>query len=508
METLNLQLIPVREISAPFEAPEFRLVLQNPNRADIRIRSDWYAGARIGIFHPGGERTVLMPFGEQGVARAGLDDEILSRSERERRFTLRGAASPGLYVLAAKLASDVPMHASCKWFLEALQPLGLAVSRAGGEPGEWAWVLSPGMKQGTLFQIPIGLCDVAEPAPVRAGTPERTAVVDAAAHGLVACALPESGGRREHQRVAWLSGSNVLHVGVTAVLFDGVEVSLPGPPRRILAPVLVKEDGACDVFVLSGDGLAIWVYRGPPAVPRKVPPSPSLGPMDEGQPEDLDTLPPDEDEEDSEPAFLPGADVPAPELTSTIPLTSAATSGAVTGGPGYSTLALASDAGEAIELLHQVLDGSLQPAARNHARIERASLIAGCDPWIAVDDRGITRVAVLFHEREAESHAVGMAKLAFDRDAEPVWIEGVGRQRAGLLRVAPVDGALAGTGADGWPLAWCVRTADGELVGSLGGAAHSRRITDRAVRPMVLLTTPERMAVAMESDDGIRFVGV
>src|SRR5437868_7418401 len=147
MEKLNLELLPVRAVSAPFEAPEFRLVLQNPNSADIRIRSDWYAGARIVIFQPNAKRTMLTPFGKQGVARVALDDEILSRSDRERRFTLAGALLPGTYVLMAKLASDIPMHASATWFLEAPQPLSLAISSVGGLMSNRAWILSPGTKQ-------------------------------------------------------------------------------------------------------------------------------------------------------------------------------------------------------------------------------------------------------------------------------------------------------------------------------------------------------------------------
>ena len=290
------------------------------------------------------------------------------------------------------------------------------------------------------------------------GSPGRESVEEAAARGLVACALPSFEREREHQRVAWLCGQN-LTVGTTAVLFDKASVRLPDAASRILSPLLVKEDGTCDIFVLSEDGLAIWVFRGGAAVPHV--------------------------EEADGPPFIPGADVPIPELTGTISLSFPFTAGAVAAGANYSALVMAADASGCIEVLHQTLDYSAQPCVGNRARIEKASLIPGCQPWIAVDEAGRTRVAVLFYEPGPEIH-VGLAKLVFDDDGEPVWVEAVGRQRLGVLRDVPLDGALAAGGETGWPLAWCVRTAGGELVGSIEGSApRSRKIIEKPMQPFV-----------------------
>ena len=150
-ESLNLQLVPVCAVSSWLEEPEFLLVLQNPNEYDVPIPNDWYAGARIGIFHPDGERTMILPFGE-APDPAAPPDEILERSDRERRFTLRSAVLPGLYVIMAKLAFGTALQATTTLFLEAPRPLSIAVSSVGGLLGQRAWILASGVKQSTLFQ--------------------------------------------------------------------------------------------------------------------------------------------------------------------------------------------------------------------------------------------------------------------------------------------------------------------------------------------------------------------
>jgi hypothetical protein len=507
MEPLNLQMRPVQAVSTALEASEFRLVLQNPNAADVPIPADWFAGLRIGIFHPDGERTMVAPFGSNTVPDATSNDEILGNSERERRFTLPGAALPGLYVLLANLTVGQAMHAAAKWYLEAPQPLSLAINSAGGALGERAWILSPGDKQTTLFQTSIGWCDVSEPSPVRTGHPGRLALLDRAAHGLVACDLPAFSPERQFQRVAWLSGADTLHVGSTAVLFDSSSIALPGPARRILAPLLVSEDGACDVIVLSADGRTVWAYRCAPAFARQAPPvqPPPQAGETEAEPEDWETAPVADDAEDGAAPFTPGADVPVPELVATIPLEIAASAGAVSAGANGSGLVLAADAGESIEVWLYLQDDELRPKVRSRVRIQNANLISGCDPWIELDEYGLTRVAFLFQE----PGGVGLAKLAFDANAEAVWVPGVARQRVAPLAAAPSEGALAATGDSEWSLAWCVRTAENELVGSLpGGGLRRKKLTATPVHPLLLLATPDRMAVATDSGEGIAFVSV
>jgi hypothetical protein len=507
MPTLTLAIKPMRAISTGFEAPEFRLVLRNPGDTDIPIPRGWFAGARLETLHPDGRRSVLMPFGEESNSGVAPGDEIFSRSDREQRFTLADAALPGAYELRARLAFDPELEAETDWFLEAPRPVSLAVPSVAGVSGGHAWILVPGEKQATLLDAPIAWCDVAESRPMRAGSPGRVAVADPSARGLVASALQGSLNAVERERVAWLSAEGRLEVGVTAVLFDSVGVALPGAPRRILGPLLVDEGGRCAAFVLSGDDRTVWAFRGDAAVAREAPPAPPEMPLDFDVPDDLDAPAPFDDEEDEEPSFVPRADVPPPSLAAAISLPFAATHGAAAAGPDFSGLLLAGMEGDSIEVLYVALDERLGPRARGLARIPGARLMPGCDPLIEVDDEGLARVAVLFHEPGNE--AVGLAKLAFDDAGQLVWREGVGRQRLAILGSPPVDGALAVADSEDWSLAWCVRTEAAELVGCrVGAAPRTRLVRESLVEPLFLLASADRLAVATESVEGISFEDV
>jgi hypothetical protein len=169
---------------------------------------------------------------------------------------------------------------------------------------------------------------------------------------------------------------------------------------------------------------------------------------------------------------------------------------------------VAADGTGSIDLQYVLLDASLAKLAANRSRVDRAGLIPGCNPWVEVGPQGRTRAALLFHEPDPRSPAVGLAKLAFD-GPELVWCEGVGRQQVGMLDSPPLDGALVGTGEEGWRLAWCVRTAGEKLVGARAGRpSRSHAIKQPLVRPLVLLAAAERLAVGAESGEGLAFVSL
>jgi hypothetical protein len=342
------------------------------------------------------------------------------------------------------------------------------------------WTLVRGEKRAALYRGRLSIAEESARERIATSGMEHVADVGRLARGLVGMEFPSDPLPPRHRWVAWLEG-DVFHAGVPFALFNSTSVELPGRLGRILPNLVSEADADATACVLSEAGDVLWVVR--LRAPEEV-------------------TPPAVEHDDYFPDPRDYVRVPAPEVSS-IPLPTACTHGAVARWRGITAVALLQRSREALDVHYGVAQKN--SVLWGVARIDDAEPMTGADPVIALDDRGIGRVAVLFQS----GRSLAVATLAFDRESKPIWSSGIRRELYGSIDQSS-RGAISlqlDQAAGRWVTSWAVEQDDGSVLfpDGKGGFRTAQRNGYPLVRP-ALAVWPERSGIGYQSEEGqLRF---
>lgn len=501
----NLWLDAARAVRSPEEPTEVVLILGNPSDRPLLTplpAEGWWHLARLHLTGPDGTMSEI---GFPPVnSEAAMNQEplvIFEGAEIETSFSLDGRApvrAPGDYLLVGVVETpDGPWEiTSAHWYAEGAQTTEVALPSCRGRTEIHAttcWTLFHGDRLTSLMMRSITSNDPSNPDGVQIFTPERLHEPDPGAHDLVAmeCSDPEPS--PSEQWVAWLSGRK-LHAGMPFVLFNTTALELPDSPTRIIPRVLPRPGNGANIFVLGKEGRELWaVSIDGPRLSEQI------------TRENLD----DGDFEDPRSRVV----MAAPELRARLTLPRECYHGAVAQGvaaaKSITGLVFTVQHHSGIDVLYAVMsdDGSTTPWQR--ARVDRAVLLPGTDPAITLDEHGVASVAVLFRTKPSgdDPGRLGLARLAFSADGEPLWVGGIGLADLGQLPEEPVtarlelyiDVEMSHPRCD-----WCVLFPGNVCqVGRGERAPQTLHPHDSIVQPITLLTSLEYSAIAARSSNGM-----
>lgn len=477
-------------VRLPGEPFAFQLLLRNPTPEDLPVSlpaTCWWAGARFELVRPDRSRSEFLLDGN--AINDGPDLEIFEEAELAAPFSLEGRITgltlPGEYELSGVLPTreGAIAIAPVRWLVEDTAPMEAFVapmSQVDRIEDLSYWTLLRGEKRAALYRGGLSVAEDAARERIATSGMEHVADVGRLARGLVGMEFPGDPLPPRNRWLAWLEG-DVFHAGVPFALFNSTSVELPGRPGRILPNLVAEADAGAAAWVLSETGDVLWVVR--LRAPEEVTPAAS---------EDDDYFP--------DPRDL--VRVPAPDVSS-MPLPAAFTHGSAARWKGITAVALLERSRETLDVHYGIVEEN--SVVWGAARIDHAEPMEGADPAIALDDRGIGRVAVLFRS----GRSIGVATLAFDREAKPIWSSGIRRELYGSVDQS-CRGAISlqldpATGR--WVTSWAVEQDDGSVLfpDGNGGFRTAQRNGHQLVRP-ALAVWPERWGIGYQSEEGqLRF---
>jgi hypothetical protein len=189
----------------------------------------------------------------------------------------------------------------------------------------------------------------------------------------------------------------------------------------------------------------------------------------------------------------------APPETLGVAVPAKAAQGAVARWKELTAVALLSQAAPFIEVHYGVTTDS--GIVWGMARIDEAEIVPGADPALTLDDHGVGRVGVLFRSGES----LGIAALAFDAEAKPLWSNGVRRELADHKSVAKRGAISPRLDAESgrWICSWAIAHDAGTfLVSGQNGVAM---IVNRAGRPLdrtTIAVWPSLIGAAYQTEEG------
>ena len=487
MAGATLSIAVARSRLLPGESLAPSLLLENPTTDDLLLplpATEWWAGTRLTLTRPDGSQTsISLGTAQNNTERLTLYEE----SGLEAPFTLDGVAkdlrSPGWYELHGVLPTTEGdwAIAPSRWYVEPVLPMEVCLEpqRIGSEeePQRY-WQIVRGTERAALYSGTLAVADFSSSEAVIVGAAGWRANIGRGARSLTTVIdNPASAAW-----VAWLEEST-LHAGTIFSLFNAAYVPLPDVPARILPHLLPQIDGGVEVWVLSAASLALWRVRF--AQPVSVPP-PSAG-------EDpLDAFP--------DPRSLVRiATSPVSAFTTPSSVSKSPTAAAVTQWNGLTVIAMLTPLKSMVEVHYGVVHGN--GILWGSARIDEAELLPDTDPVVTLDDRGIGRVGVLFRTGDC----LGVAALAFDHEAQPLWSSGIRRTVIPDLP-AVQNGAISlilDPQTDRWGCSWAVTTADGNfLVSGADGSASPVFVPGSVLGHTTLAAWPGTVAAAYQTEQG------
>jgi hypothetical protein len=467
---------------------------------------NWWRAARLQLTGPDG-RVQHIDFTKGEASRPASQRilELEDGDEIEKSFSLEGRVrtrEPGWYELSGVIESTAGRWTipKARWFVETPRPMEVAIPFCRGNTDANSipcWTLFHGERLTSLMLRKFARNDFSNAVGINVSTPERLHEPDPAAGRLVAMESPLAEPHSLMQWVAWLSGQK-LHLGVPFAGFNIVSFDLPSAPLRIIPRLLAHPEGGVDTFVLRDDGRELWLVRSDPPVLAQAKPA-------------------EVSEED--PNEAPGSQVlmPAPQLFTRFVLPQAFNQGAVARGIGavdnLTGIVFTIQHSSSVEVLYGAWrdDGSV-PAWRS-VHINQVILFRGADPAIVVDEQGIAHVAVIFHTAASgsDSGRIGVARMAFNPEGFPLWVEDIGRKDLGVLPGKPISAAIAfhvdqetlNIRAD-----WCVLLQENVcFIGRGSSNSLTFKPRDTVVQPIALHSSLEYTAIATRGTDGaLRFV--
>jgi hypothetical protein len=476
LSPLTLQLLPRQSVLLPEEPDEFLLLLANPSSEDVTTplpASDWWSGASFLLTSSDGfSHRFQLPVAPSRASEPRL--VLFDDSDREYSFTLRGRLPPlppGEYSLQGTLPTgreEWSIPSTTFWVAETGVPLVAILPAPPWADAFEFWTILPSERRTALFFRRFAPGAGHDGTQFQSLPPE--AVLNLPSGACSPAAGFESGTPAAPPRrwVAWLE-ADALGAGCGLFPFYRGSLPLPGPAAELL-PHLVPTPAGMLAFVLSAHRRSLWQFLLPS--PEPISPEANL--------ESFDPLP--------LPPLTLGPIRNLPVAPASIAVTTA--------------LVLLSVVEDSLELQFSPL---ACPPVWTRTRIARASCLDGCRLSLQTDAFGVTRVGVAFLERE-NGPALGLAVVAYDREGQPLWVDGAGRWRFPLPE-APRYATCAiryETGTGNWLVDWVAILKNGDCWLRHGDMPPCRLDPDgRVLTPLLLASSDEIAGVACLSPDGL-----